>query len=349
MIKTSTSLYLLFCITLALPTIGTVSAEFTPTPNAVEPTALHYPTSSEIKPEALDETRRGLLSDLIEDKVPRQKLPKAIEQLCPYEIARSSSLDPSVSSALATLKSDFGIEARFTFNGSMKETHIKEYSILVEFEPQQVLLRHSSPRFKSEGMGFYVPFPRDFVRAVRLEGTLNADILAFVPPTRECGVQAVVLCPRRYAHREKLVQSPFTLTDVRALPHAKADGLHAPTENTVQKVVASLRASTNIKLPREWSATSEGSTTLSSTVTADGSAMASNYSPIDKLPIYMALEARVDVGTKDAPLRISSKKRSVEISTIDISERFKMRVGRSDLYVEGGGCYLIAAWEQESI
>ena len=198
-------------------------------------------------------------------------------------------------------------------------------------------------------MGFYVPFPRDFVRAVRLEGTLNADMLAFLPPTRECGVQAVVLCPRRYAHQEKLVQSPFTLTDLRAIPHAKADGLHASAENITQKIVASLRASTNINLPTQWSVTSEGNTTLSSTVTADGSTTGSKYTPIDKLPVHMVLEARVDVGTKDAPLRISSKKTSVEISTIDISERFEMRVGKSNLYVEGGSCYLIAAWEQERI
>jgi hypothetical protein len=349
MIKNSTSLCLFFCTALVLLAIRTVSAEFTPTPSSVKPTALHYPTSSEIKPEALHETRRTLLSDLIEDKVPRQKIPKAIEQLCPYQISRSTSLDPSVSSALATLKSGFGVEARFTYNGDKKETHIKEYSILVDFEPQQVLLRHSSPRFKSEGTGFYVPFPRDFVRAVRLEGTLNADILGFIAPTRECGVQAVVLCPRRYAHREKLVQSPFTLTDLRAIPHAKADGLHAPAENITQKIVASLRASTNINLPTQWSVTSEGNTTLSSTVTADGSTTDSKYTPIDKLPVHMVLEARVDVGTKDAPLRISSKKTSVEISTIDISERFEMRVGRSNLYVEGGSCYLIAAWEKESI
>ena len=94
MIKNSTSLCLFFCTALVLLAIRTVSAEFTPTPSSVKPTALHYPTSSEIKPEALHETRRTLLSDLIEDKVPRQKIPKAIEQLCPYQISRSTSLDP---------------------------------------------------------------------------------------------------------------------------------------------------------------------------------------------------------------------------------------------------------------
>lgn len=329
--------------------INRVSAEPTPISTTTAPTPLHYPLSSEITPEALDDKRRTILSDLIEERVPPKKIAKAIEELCPYQISRSASSNPSVASALATLNSDFGIEALFTYRGDKEETHIKQYNLLVEFEPQQVLLRHSSPRFKSDGTGFYVPFPRDFVRTIRLEGTLNADILAFVPPTRECGVQGVVLCPRRYAHREKLMESPFTLAGARALLHAKADGLHSPSKNTAQKLVASLRASRNIALPTEWFAISEGSKMLSSTITAGESTTRSNYTPTDKLPMLMALEARVDVGTKDAPLRISSKKTNVEISAIEISERIEMRVGKSNLYIEGGSCYLIAAWEQEHI
>lgn len=337
------------CIVLLLAGISEAAADSLPTPNAVAPAALQYPTSRELLSKPLDETRRTLLSNLVEESIPPKKIPKAIAELCPYEISKSASSDPSVSSALATLNSSFGVEAQFTYNGDSKNTHIDQYSILVDFEPQQVLIRHSSPRFKSESMGFYVPFPRDFVRAVRLEGTLSADILAFVPPTRECGVQAVVLCPRRYAHREKLVQSPFILTGVRALPHAKADGLHAPAEGVTHKIVASLRASDNIPLPAEWSATAEGNNTLSSTVTADASTVTPKFAPIETLPVHMILEARVDVGTKDTPLRTSSKKTGVEISAIQLSERFDTRVGKSNLYIEGGSCYLIAAWEQERI
>lgn len=301
-----------------------------------------YPTVPHLTAAPLDEFRQNILTEIIDAKISGTDIPEALDKICPHEITRQSEIPKSVAEAVVVTQSDFAVETKFSYTGNSSKTHIESYSILMDFEPHRILLRHSNPRFKSQKMGFYVPFPRDFVRPIRLEGTLSADMLVLIAPTRECGVQAIAMCPRQYAYRDKLLLSPYQLVGARAFLDAKADGILSVSEEGHHKVMTSIRASENIPLPSRWSTYKSGDHLLESTISIKDT-VASTFQPINSLPVQMAVESRVDMGTPNKSLRTAFNRTTIEMSEMMISDRDELRVGKSNLHVEGGKCFLITA------
>jgi hypothetical protein len=323
-------------------------AQPSPSLAALDTPRPQYPSSSLLAASLLDQKRRSLLMQTFEENISPIDTKAVLEQLCPIELSKREVPNPSLAKAVTVTKSDFAVEFRFSYKGDPNKTHINSYSVHIDFSPQQVLLRHSSPRFKSHATGFLVPFARDVSRPIRLEGTLNSDMVAFVPPTRDCGVQGLMLCPRRYAHRDTLLLSPYELTDFRAIVNAKADGILSAEDNSPHKIMTSIQASKNIDLPPTWSHTKTGTKLIESSIELQGSTDAP-FKPIHALPIQMAVQSKVDLGSLEKPLRSVSKTTTVEVSQVLIAERTNTRVGKSLVTIEGGTCYLVSSRVKEKL
>ncbi len=340
-------LILLYLISLLTPPHNSW-AQPHPSLTALHTPASQYPSSSLLVASPLDQKRRSLLMQTFEENISPIDTKAVLEQLCPVEISKGDVPNQSLAKAVTVTKSDFAVELRFSYKGDPDKTHINSYSVHINFSPQQVFLRHSSPRFKSDATGFLVPFSRDAIQPIRLEGTLSSDMLAFVPPTRDCGVQGVVLCPRQYAHRDKLLLSPYEPTDFRALVNAKADGILSVEDHSAHKIMTSIQASKNIDLPPTWSHTKTGTTLIESSIELQGSTDAP-FKPIHALPIQMAVQSQIDLGSIEEPLRSVSQTTTVEVSQFLIAERTDTRVGKSIVTIEGGECYLISSRVKEKL
>jgi hypothetical protein len=156
-------------------------AQPSPSLAALDTPRPQYPSSSLLAASLLDQKRRSLLMQTFEENISPIDTKAVLEQLCPIELSKREVPNPSLAKAVTVTKSDFAVEFRFSYKGDPNKTHINSYSVHIDFSPQQVLLRHSSPRFKSHATGFLVPFARDVSRPIRLEGTLNSDMVAEIP------------------------------------------------------------------------------------------------------------------------------------------------------------------------
>jgi hypothetical protein len=188
---------------------------------------------------------------------------------------------------------------------------------------------------------------------VRVEGKLGSDILALVPATRECGVQAVALCPSTFKPPNTLLRAPYKLKGARAIINLKADGLYSPPKDAIGVITASLMASPPLRLPEKWRSSSKGSTTLSAEVKhSDNAALPANlpqFITIDSLPFYASIEARVDVGSEQSALRTARKRINLDISPIIIKAQEHLFIEKTEFSVEGGECYLISSWVEGTV
>lgn len=312
-----------------------------------------YPTSQAIVAAHLDNARRSTLETFINGKLAVADYEKARSKICPLNVSRSPLNDESMKSSVIETKVDVVTEFLFERNIGASSTLPERFSFLVDFSKTRVLIQHLSARFATDAAGFSVPLPLDLTRAVRLEGKMGADLLVMIPPVRECGVQAVMFCPRQYEKVDRFVASPYTLKSWRALVDAKADGVISAPEGAQTKVMTSLRAAGPIQLPQEWFSVAAGSRTITTTKTFQHNRSQKEslpaFSPITELPTIAALESRVDMGSDVAPLRSASKRVTVEVSKFTLVDKPGLGLGRSVLAVQGGDCYMLAQWSDEIV
>jgi len=311
-----------------------------------------YPTDSLIRSEPLDQGRRELVRSLIDETLDEIKRKRVRDSLCPLDVSQSRLSDESAKRALPIVENSVVTEILFERPDEPASSAPKQFSLLVEFSLTRVLLQHSLPRFPGDAPGQSVVFPSGTSRGVWLQGKLGADIFALVPSVRECGIRAVVLCPRSFKPQDILADSGFKPKGVRVLVTAKADGVFANPVGTTGKVVASIRGSDTIRLPKEWSNSAVGNKEPAAAIKViaarNDRSQWPPFSPFT-LPWLAAVESRTDFGSETLVYRSSSKTTSVEISEYQVKEIPAIAVGYSEYSVEGGACYLLAEWSKSSL
>jgi hypothetical protein len=328
-------------------TQGNAKAISNPLPS---PSPRPYPTSALISAQALPAEKRAILEQLFFPDIPAKALTARTKELCPHTISRLAPSDESAKKALATTDVAITSEILFEREGQAAGLELPQFSVIVEFSAARVFLQHTEPRFPSDASGFTVPMASESTRPVRLEGKFGADIFALVPPLRECGVQAVALCARRYTKNDELLQAPYTVRSLRPLVNAKADGVYAPPAGAAGKLMVSLLASQGVQLPQQWFTALSGTGTLSEhvqIVTSRDARATQPVLPADSLPLQLAVESRVDFGREEGSVRTSSERSTIELSTIPIADLPAVEVGTSELSVQGGRCYLVTRWSSE--
>lgn len=311
-----------------------------------------YPTSGAIASHSLAESKRAVLAQLFQPKLPTTALVARSQELCQPTISKLTPVDESTKKAIATTTVTVASELLFQRQGVISGPELPVFSVLVEISSARVLLRHMNPRFPSDANGFSVPMAHQGTRPVRLEGKFDSDIFALVPPVRECGVQGVALCARRFTKNLELLQAPYALKSVRPLVTAKADGVYAPLSGGVGKLVVGLHASAGVKLPAQALITKSGPETLSEVVELITNLEHRAAQPplsIESFPFQMAFESRVDFGRTEGSVRTVSKRVNIDISKITIADLSEVEVGTAAITVQGGECYLITQWLEEIV
>jgi hypothetical protein len=281
------------------------------------------------------------------------QISKISQALCPAQLASSAADEPALRRAVTETKVSLTTELLFERTGAEMSASPDKFTFLAEFSPHRLFIQHSQPRFPSDAAGFFVPLQNDVIRSVRSEGRLGADIFTLIPPGRECSVQALVMCPRRYEKIDRLVPAPYKLREVRVLVNAKAEGILAPGAGDSAKVMSSILVSSNLPGPKPWFELREGSSTTSAIRLFKHDRAHQNllppFIPLSTLPFNAAAESRVDLGTTSGAARTSRKRVNVEVSTIELEPKPNLIVGKSELSVEGGECYLLAQWVDEVV
>lgn len=309
-----------------------------------------YPTSPVISATSMPAEKRAILEQLFQPEIPAKTLAARTKTLCPHTITRLAPVDETAKKALASTDVAITSEILFEREGQAAGLELQRFAVIVEFSTARVFLQHTEPRFPSDSSGFTIPMASESTRPVRLEGKLGADIFALVPPLRECGVQAVALCARRYTKNDELLQAPYAVTGLRPIVNAKADGVYAPPTGTSGKVMVSLLASQGVQLPQQWFTALSGTGTLSENVqltTLRDKRTTQPVLPALSLPLHLAVESRVDFGREEGGVRTSSERSTIELSTISITDLPAVEVGTSELSVQGGQCYLVTRLSNE--
>ena len=319
--------------------------------DAPRPTLRPYPTSAQIASLPLTTEKRAILEQLFLPEIPAQALKDRTQKLCPHALTQQAPVDDSTKKGIADVSTSIITELHFRREGEKSNLELGEFSMIVELTPSKVFLQHHFPRFPSDAAGVNVPVAGQTTRPVRLEGKFGADILALVPPLRDCGVQSVALCPRRYTKNDELLRAPYVVQAIRPLVTMKADGVFAPPSGTSGKVMTSLLASTGVALPHTWFLATSGSGTLSQAIEFETLRDKKNttQSPLhaSTLPAHLAIESRVDLGREEGSVRTVSRRTSVELSSVTIPQLPNLEVGTSELTIEGGQCYLLSTWNEE--
>jgi hypothetical protein len=311
-----------------------------------------YPTSSVFEGAPLQAEQRARLESLISAPRDPRLRKKLTDQLCPPSIRRAEIVSDGVKPVLSVVENSGATEILFSRPEIDNQTGPSQFSYLVEFYPNQVLMRHSTPRYASEGAGITAAFPLDHTRGVWSEGKLGTDMLVLIPATRNCGVQAVVLCPRVYQRPDKLVRSSFAPQAARLLYSAKADGLAASTLETSDKpeaarVMASIQGNQSVTLPSQWFVVGNDNRNPAATLKHSIARQDPKTLPpftATRLPHLIALQSRLDFGSQTSVLRTATRSTTVEISELPVRDLESVQVRNSQFTVEGGTCYLVAQW-----
>lgn len=309
-----------------------------------------YPSSSSIEATPLTPEQRVRLENLVTAPRDPKLRNKLTDQLCPPAVKRADVASDAVKPVLSVVENSGATEILFSRPSSEPQTGPTQFSYTVEFLANHVLLRHGNPRFASETAGVIAPYPADYTRGVWTEGKLGTDIFVLVPSTKDCAVQAVVLCPRVYQHPDKLVKSSFSPSAARLFYTAKADGLAASTPVNPQapeaaRVMASIQGNKNVTLPAQWSLIGNDIRNPAATIKHSSRGMELKspppFIPVT-LPHVITLQSRLDFGTQTAVLRTASKSTTVEISEFPVRDLGAIQVKHSLFSVEDGLCYLVA-------
>jgi len=322
--------------------------EGTPQPT---PTSSADKNDSTFTPSLLDDNARQLLNSLLMLPVKAKERKKIKEQLCPARKKVSSGEEADIKAALAITESDLSVEVTFDKSDRGKATTAPGFSVYIEFSKREVMIRPSLPRYATDAAGLWVPFPPDFTRFLWLEGKQGSDLLYLIPDVEECGVQAIVICPRTYVPRSTLALTGYTPVSRRYFGSAKADGLFAVGPGEKGKIRASILSAGGLELPDRWFSEDEANTP---------SAAIKYYTPRGEkdplprfissdLPMLGSIEARLQFEKSSEHQRITRNRSTIEISQFDLPPGEKMTLRGAQLNIDPGACYLVARWREEEL
>jgi len=314
---------------------------------------LSYPSTSLIEPKPLGAEQRSVLGKLFEQNISADVLAKRTTALCSKPILHSAADHEFTKKSVTNAEASLITEVLFERDGEKGGIELEPFSDLVQFERSKEIARHLSPLLQGDGGGFRVPMAPSSTRALRLEGKLGADVVAFVAPLYECSHRAVALCPRRFTKNDEMLRSRYSAKGVRPIFNLKADGVLAPPAGSTGKIVTSLLASSGVSIPGEWSKIAEGSGTISQEVAFslpnDERRASRPLLTLGASPLNFAIESRIDLGQQEKPLRRTSARIDVEISTVKVGDFYDIELGTSVLSVEGGDCVLIVESGEEVV
>ena len=345
--KSKTSGYL---IALLLATV----IFFTGSSQAEQPdTQLSYPGTVTIEPRPLNSEQRKVVARLFEQSLSAEVSTKRTSELCAKPILNSAPESDFTKKSVTKTEASLATEVLFERVGENGGIEMERFSVMVQFERSRVIARHLSPRFQGDGGGFRLPMAPSSTRAVRLEGKLGADVVAFVAPLSDCSHRAVALCPRRFTKNDELLRSPYAAKGVRPIFTLKADGVLAPPAGSTGKIVTSILASAGVLIPVEWSKSASGPGTISQEVEfslpTDDRRISQPVLPLTASPFNFSIESRVDLGNPEKPLRRTSERIDVEVSTVKVGDFYDIELGTSELSVEGGDCVIVVESGEEVV
>jgi hypothetical protein len=314
---------------------------------------LSYPSTNLIEPRPLSAEQRSVLGKLFEQSISADVLAKRTSALCSKPILNSTADNDFTKKSVTKTETSLITEVIFQRDDGKVGIELESFSVLIQFERQRVIARHLSPRFQGDGGGFRVPMAPSSTRAVRLEGKLGADVVAFVAPLSDCSQRAVALCPRRFTKNDELLRSPYSAKGVRPIFNLKADGVLAAPAGSAGKIVTSLLASAGVSIPGEWSKSVTGPGTISQEVEfslpSNERRISQPVLPLSASPLNFAIESRIDLGQPDSPLRQTSERIDVEVSQVKVGDFYDIELGTSELSVEGGACALVVESGEEVV
>jgi hypothetical protein len=303
-----------------------------------------YSSSPSIEAQPLDTTHATTLADFLKRPIKSQTPAALGSAFCKPVVTRPTPQGNDIKVALALVEGE--VVPTLAFAQSSEEGS-KPVSInySVEFGLDAVTLRSSMPRYQSQAAGLQVAYPHDTTRPVWFEGKENASVLFLVPPVRDCNIQFIVACPRTYSSSRTLDESKLTLTGVRYLASAKADGLFKAPAGEDGKVLAAALASSRIKLPLKWFAENVSSDSPSASfkiqMPLDVLNSSDPFTPAS-LPMIDAVEARLEFGTSSAAKRVVRSRATVETSNYLLERAQPVRVERSEVMLNPGSCIVIS-------
>lgn len=303
-----------------------------------------YVSSPLIEAQALSADLARPLSEFLSRPLKNQDRKALGSGFCKPLVTQPSPSTEPIKLALALVESDVVPILAFSKPGSSEPAQ-PEVNYSVEFGLDFVTIRSSKPRYQSQAGGLRIAYPRDTTLPTWFEGKGDASILFLVPPVRDCNVQFVVACPRSYSNARSLDTSPLSLTGVKYLVSAKADGLFKATVGGEGKVLAAALASSRIKLPSKWFSDNVSAETPSTslkipmpldTLNSEGPFTAAH------LPIVDAIEAHLEFGTPSSMKRVVRSRATVELTEQPITQPQQIRVERSELTLNPGSCIVIS-------
>lgn len=310
-----------------------------------------FPSSPVIEAVGLDDVRRPLLDSLIRLPAKDKERAKTREALCPEKVNSPDSATQTVKAALAVVDTSISVEVGFEKGSVGKETDAQSFSVVLEFGPKEVLIRPTVPRYGSDAAGIWVPFPFNFTRYLWIEGKKGSDLLFMIPEVEECGIQAVVICPRTYVPRTTLATTTYLPTSAKYFVTSKADGLFAVNPGETGKIQASVLATKGIEIPDKWFK-DDSTTTPSATMKFSTPKGETDPGPLlvtGTLPIVGSIEARLDFGKKDSVLRTVKSRSTIEIKQFDLPAGEKTTIRGAQLDIEPGACYQVTRWREQSL
>jgi hypothetical protein len=324
-----------------------------PQADAQSAAELTYTSDSVIPAQELSaETRTKIVALINEQETPVERK-KTLKSLCTQTITSLSPDTALAKKAIVETKASVATEILFEKSSDASGTMIDSFSFLVDLSPYRVFAQHRRPRFPSDSAGFSIPLSKDVARAARFEGVLGADIFALVPPLKECGIQSIALCARRYEKGDRLIKAPYSLKKVRVLVDGKAEAILAPPTNTAGKVRVSLRGSSNVELQSPAFRETVGSQTISARLafkhSREPAQSTPSFLPLTIFPFTAVFESRADLGSEALALKTSRKLVSIDVSLFELTEKLDLLVGNSETSIEGGECYLVTQQIEETI
>jgi hypothetical protein len=326
----------------------------TPKPS---PAAPYFANSPELTAALLPETRMQALTAIVQPNPQGQAMLQQRQNLCGSMDVQMQVAEAAPRVALA--KAQSGIAAEIFFeqpHTDAENAAPASFSVYIQFKADAVLLRSSKPRYSNEQDGVIVPYARDIVRPLWSEGEKGSSIFAFIPPTGECAVEAVLLCPRTPASTGELAASNYSPVGWKLTSSAKSDAVYGPAAGTRGRLQASILGSPGVVLPDPWFQQRSGTVALSAsrqtpTTDTDGESVKAPRVGLRALPAVAAVESRmelgIELGSETSRQRIVSSRSSLQLSELRFTQPYRAIIGSKSFQIEPGPCYLVAGWTEK--
>jgi len=303
-----------------------------------------FTTSPAIEGEALDADRSKTLTEFVKLTPKKQNRSALTGGFCKPVFTQPEASPDQVKLALALVETEIVPIISFGKEGAGHES-TPPVSYSVEFGLDNVTLRSSNPRYESQAHGLRVAYPYDSSSPVWFEAKGSGSVLFLVPPVKDCSLQFVVACPRAYSNARTLDDLKLTITGVRYVVSAKADGLFQASGGEDAKVIASTLATGRVDLPSSWFSANVSKDTPSASVKVQ--------MPLDPLaspgktsttnaPFHDAVESHLEFGSTASVKRVVRSRATVEVAPFVLETPQPVRIERSEVPLNPGSCFVIS-------